>query len=486
MRLLAYACVVVIMGLPTGTARAGTELAAIRERGEVIIGTDATYPPFEEKVGDGFRGFDIDLGNAIAREMGVKARWVNISFDGIFPALLSGKFDMVMSGVTITPERQKQMAFSDPYYDSGQILAVRKGNTTIRKPEDLRGKTAAAQLGTTGQFALEKIGGINIRKYNDLNLALLEVTNGRADAAVGDLPAVREMIRKGHPRLTIVGELLNDEKVGIVMRQGEPELQTAVNTALEKIRATGEYARIHERWLGEQPDSIRNPQSAIRNPAALFRIELLERVWPILAVGAWWTLRLTLLALLFGIPLGLLVALGRLSHFPPMAWAAGFYVEAIRGTPLLVQIFFVYYVLPAVGVSLPEFPAALVALSVNAGAYIAEIFRAGIQSIDVGQMEAARSLGMTYPQSMRLVILPQAVRRVLPPLTNEGIALLKDSSLVSVMGMSELTRRGQELTSTYAAPMTVWPIVALLYLLMTLPLTRLAQYLEVRWRPVSR
>jgi His/Glu/Gln/Arg/opine family amino acid ABC transporter permease subunit len=209
-------------------------------------------------------------------------------------------------------------------------------------------------------------------------------------------------------------------------------------------------------------------------------------VWPILAVGAWWTLRLTVLALLFGIPLGLLVALGRLSHFRPLAWAAGLYVEAIRGTPLLVQIFFVYYVLPAVGVRLPEFPAALVALSINAGAYIAEIFRAGIQSIDAGQMEAARSLGMSYPQAMQLVILPQAVRRVLPPLTNEGIALLKDSSLVSVMGMSELTRRGQELTSTYAAPMTIWPMVALFYLLMTLPLTRLAQYLEVRWRPVSR
>src|SRR5438876_2475683 len=152
-------------------AAAGNALALIRQRGEVVIGTDATYPPFEEKVGDGFRGFDIDLGNAIARELGsgVKARWVNISFDGIFAALLSTKFDLIISGVTITPERQKQMAFSDPYYHSGQIIAVRKGDTSIRKPADLRGKTAAVQLGTTGQFAMEKVGGVNIRKYNDLN-----------------------------------------------------------------------------------------------------------------------------------------------------------------------------------------------------------------------------------------------------------------------------------------------------------------------------
>jgi His/Glu/Gln/Arg/opine family amino acid ABC transporter permease subunit len=466
----------------TVPAAAGNALAHIRQQREVVIGTDATYPPFEEKVGDGFEGFDIDLGNAIARDLGpgVKARWVNISFDGIFAALLSGKFDMVMSGVTITAERQKQMAFSDPYYNSGQIIAVRKDNRDVRRPEDLKGKTVAVQLGTTGQFAMEKVGGINIRKYNDLNLALLEVTNGRAEAAVGDLPAVREMIRKGHPELKTVGALLSDEKVGLVMRQGEPELAAAVNSALKEIRATGEYDRIYRRWLREKPSGANSTAST------LFRVDLLRRVWRILVQGAWWTLRLTLLALFFGTPLGLLAALGRISHLAPLSMAAGFYVEAVRGTPLLVQIFFVYYVLPVVGISLPEFPAALVALSVNTGAYIAEIFRAGIQSIDVGQMEAARSLGMTYPAAMRLVVLPQAVRRVLPPLTNEAIALLKDSSLVSVMGMTELTRRGQELSSTFAAPMTIWPAVAFFDLLMTVPLTRLAQYLEARWQPVSR
>jgi His/Glu/Gln/Arg/opine family amino acid ABC transporter permease subunit len=463
-------------------ARAAGELAAIRQRGEVVIGTDATYPPFEEPGtreaggGDGFQGFDIDLGDAIARELGpgVKAQWVNISFDGIFAALQSGKFDLVMSGVTITTERQKQMAFSDPYYDSGQIIAVRKEENDIRRPEDLRGKVAAVQLGTTGQFALEKVGGINIRKYNDLNLALLEVSNGRASAAVGDLPAVRYMIQKGHPRLKMIGQKLSDEKVGIVMRQGEPELLAAVNAALKQVRASGEYDRFTARWLHET--------SGAAGTARLFRVDLLGRVWKILAQGAWWTLRLTLLSLLFGMPLGLLAALGRISHFRPFSVMAGFYVETIRGTPLLVQIFFVYYVLPAVGITLAELPAALVALSVNSGAYIAEIFRAGIQSVEAGQMEAARSLGMTYSLAMRLVVLPQAVRRVLPPLTNEAIALLKDSSLVSVMGMTELTRRGQELSSSYAAPMTVWPLVALFYLLMTLPLTRLAQYLEARWR----
>jgi ABC-type amino acid transport system permease subunit len=126
--------------------------------------------------------------------------------------------------------------------------------------------------------------------------------------------------------------------------------------------------------------------------------------------------------------------------------------------------------------------AAVLALSLNSGAYISEIFRAGIQSIDTGQMEAARSLGMSYGQGMRYVVLPQALRRVLPPLTNEAIALLKDSSLISVIGMAELTRAGQELSSQLAIPLVVWPVVALFYLAITFPLTRLAGLLERRWR----
>ena len=158
----------------------------------------------------------------------------------------------------------------------------------------------------------------------------------------------------------------------------------------------------------------------------------------------------------------------------------------MRGTPLLVQILFVYFVLPTVGVSLPAYASGILALTLNSAAYISEVIRAGILSIDAGQMEAARSLGMSYRQAMRRVILPQTFRRVVPPLTNEGIALLKDSSLVSVIGLTELARTGQELASRYAAPLTIWPLVALLYLALTFPLTQLAQELERRWRPVAR
>jgi His/Glu/Gln/Arg/opine family amino acid ABC transporter permease subunit len=467
--------------LLTAPAAGQDTLDEIRRRGELRIGTDATYPPFEQKVGDRYEGFDIDLGGAIARRLGVKAVWTNISFDGIFAALVRKTYDIVISTVVITPERQKVVAFSEPYYRAGQIIAVKKEDSSIHGPQDLKGKRVAAQLNTTGQFAVEKIGGVDLRKYNSTDLALLDVANGRVDAAVADLPAVQAMIKQGFPTLKTVGDVFTDEHYAVVLRKEDTALREAINAALRDIKATGEYDRLHRRWLAA-PGEDEGSASGADGGA----LGLLGRVWPILMRGVWWTLQLTLLSIVFGIPIGLLGALARISRFRPVAWLAAGYVELIRGTPLLVQIFFIYFVLPKIGISLPEFATAIVALSVNTGAYVTEIFRAGIQSIEVGQMEAARSLGMTYGTAMRMVILPQAFRRVLPPLTNEAIVLLKDSSLVSVMGMTELTRTGQELASRFAQPMVIWPAVALLYLVMTLPLTRLAQWLETRWRIAAR
>ena len=220
--------------------------------------------------------------------------------------------------------------------------------------------------------------------------------------------------------------------------------------------------------------------------ARLFDPGLVSRTWRFLVRGVWMTAVLAALGLMLGLPIGLALALARVQPARIFSVPAGVYVEVVRGTPLLVQILFIYFVLPAFGVNLPAFTSGAIALTLNSAAYLAEIFRAGIESIETGQMEAARSLGMTYAQAMRRVILPQTFRRVLPPLTNEGIALLKDSSLVSVIGLTELARTGQELASRYAAPLTIWPMVALLYLLLTVPLTRVAQELERRWRPVAR
>ena len=198
------------------------------------------------------------------------------------------------------------------------------------------------------------------------------------------------------------------------------------------------------------------------------------------------TLILTLLTLLIGVPLGLLVALCRLSGFAPLSALATIYIELVRGTPLLMQIYVIYFVLPSLGISLPAFLAGLAALSLNSAAYVAEIFRGGIESIDAGQREAARALGMTGGQTMRHIILPQTLRRVLPPLTNEAVALLKDSSLVSVVALSELMRVGKEIATNAGSPTTIYLAVACIYLAMTLPLTALVRRLESRWQFTGR
>lgn len=496
---------VLLLGAPP--ARSEGPLARIRERGAVVIATDPTYQPFEFMEAGRLRGFDIDLGAEIARELGVRAEWLPMEWAGVFPALETGKCDLVLSGVTITEERKRGLGFSRPYFLSGQTLARRRGDPRIRTYRDLPGMTVAVQQETTGQTAAERLGlpRHRIRRFDTLPDALLDVLNGRSDAAIGDLPALREIVRRSFPGLELTGGVFVEENLGVVARRDETELIAAVNAALERIFVDGRYARIYETWVGERlspailaglervkaagtPVAPRAAGAGLRPTASAGETrpaepgDVVARGLPLLVSGAMLTLRLTALALLLGIPLGLAIALARLSALPPLRLAAMLYVEVIRGTPLLMQIYVIYFVLPAVGLSLPAVAAGVTALGLNAAAYLAEIFRAGIESIDPGQMEAARSLGMGDLQAMRWVILPQTVRRVLPPLTNEAVALLKDSSLVSVVALSELMRIGKELATTAPSPMLVYLVVALFYLAMTLPLTHLVRRWERKWR----
>ena len=211
-----------------------------------------------------------------------------------------------------------------------------------------------------------------------------------------------------------------------------------------------------------------------------FDPQLFVKILPSLAYGAYITVKLTSISILLGLILGTILGMGRISKNPLFFSFSTSYVEFIRGTPLLVQIMIVYYGLPAIGLNLPAEPAGILALTLNSGAYIAEIIRAGIQSVPKGQMEAARSLGMTYLQSMRYIVFPQAFRNVLPALGNEFIALLKDSSLLSVIAIAELTRVGKQIYSTTFNAWTPLLGVALFYLMMTLPLSRLVNYAQRR------
>jgi polar amino acid transport system permease protein len=214
-----------------------------------------------------------------------------------------------------------------------------------------------------------------------------------------------------------------------------------------------------------------------------YDLSLIMNSLPLLIRGAGVTLEITALAVGLGLVFGLIAALAQLSKFAPLKWIAKIYVDFIRGTPLLVQIFIIYFALPALlGQRIDPFVAAVAACSINSGAYIAEIFRAGIQSIEIGQMRAGLSLGMNWNQTMRYIILPQAFKRIIPPLGNEFIAMLKDSSLVSVIGFEELTRSGQLIIAETYGSLEIWTAVALLYLIMTLTITQFVGVLERRYK----
>ena len=218
-----------------------------------------------------------------------------------------------------------------------------------------------------------------------------------------------------------------------------------------------------------------------------FNWDLVMNSFPLLLTGAVVTVKITALSVALGVIIGLFVGVARICHVAPLRVLAAIYVDFLRGTPLLVQIFLIYFALPVItGQRVDPFFAAIASCGINSGAYVAEIFRAGIQSIDAGQMEAGRSLGMSWMQTMRYIIVPQAFKRVIPPLGIEFIALLKDSSLVSVIGFEELTRRGQLIIARTYGSLEIWLSVAIIYLAMTLTISRFVAYLERRYKVDDR
>ena len=219
-----------------------------------------------------------------------------------------------------------------------------------------------------------------------------------------------------------------------------------------------------------------------------FNFDLIVNSFPLLLLGAVITVKITAMSVALGIVIGLFAGIARICRVKPLRWISAVYVDFFRGTPLLVQIFLFYFAVPVItGQRIDPYVAAVGSCGINSGAYIAEIVRAGIQSIDEGQMEAGRSLGMTWTQTMRYVIVPQAMKRVIPPLGNEFIALLKDSSLVSVIGFEELlTRRGQLIIAKTYASLEIWFSVAIIYLVMTLTISRFVAFLEKRYNPDDR
>jgi polar amino acid transport system substrate-binding protein len=223
----------------------------VKQSGVLRVGTDATYPPFEwvDTASGQVEGFDADLVREVCRDMGCRAEFIVTPFDGIIAGLVSSKYDMIASTFTITPERAAHVAFSDPYYDAGQAIAVPVYDTTTRGADDLEGKSIGVQLGTTGERRAGQIKGAHIISFENIGAAFIDMENGRLDAVINDRPTTELIIRQRHAA-KIVGPTLTAEKYGLAVTKDDEELLTALNAALAKIKSDGRYDTIRARWFG--------------------------------------------------------------------------------------------------------------------------------------------------------------------------------------------------------------------------------------------
>jgi len=459
----------------------------------LTVAVEPVYAPFEFRSPSGeLQGFDIDIIRAIGKSAGFGVKFQSISFDGIIPALQAGTVDAAVGAITITPARLQAVSFSRPYFKAGLGIATRTNTPNINSFEDLKGKSIAVQLGTTGAQAAQKIPDAQIRTFNEAVLALQELSNGNVVAVVHDAPILQYALKTGSLKnLRVSDQLLTSEYLGIPTPKGSPNL-ARINQGLGAILNNGTYAQIYRKWFNAEPPTLPETAPTTQQETRSSWLTVIKTALPSLLAGALITIQLAAISVVIGLVAGSLIGIVRLSKIPLLRWLARAYIDFFRGTPLLVQIFMIYFGIPAVikelglDFTFDRFVAAVVALSLNSAAYIAEIVRAGISSIDIGQTEAAESLGLDSRQTLRYIIFPQAFRRMLPPLGNEFITLLKDTSLVAVIGFEELFRRGQLIVAENYRPFELYATVALIYLALTLLSSQGFSYLERRMDPAQQ
>lgn len=447
-------------------------------------------------------GFEVDIVDALAKEMGRRPIYVNNAWDNLIPGLDRNLYDIAINGLEVTPEHEEQVNFSIPYYKTYLQLAVRRRDNSVKKLDDLKGKTVGTLKESYAQQVLEEVGDIKIRTYIVEANTYEDLANGRLDAAFFDQPIA--LYSAGfNPEIKFVGPPVGELKYAIALRKKDKELLAEVNRAIVALRDSGKLREIYDRWnlwtpvmAAEfndfDPPKVEperyNEWAESHRPALTFhkRMDRYMEVMPLFAKGALVTMEVSVVAMIIAISLGLVLAVTRVFAPAWIAFAATLYVEIVRGTPVLIQLFFIFYGLPSVGIKFSPFWAGAIGLGLNYAAYEAEIYRAGLFAIPRTQWESALALGMTRWQAMREVILPQAVRVVIPPITNDFISLLKDSSLVSIITMVDLTKVYGQVSATYYDYFGPGIIVAAIYLLLGLPFVRFAHHTEKRLAEVEK
>jgi polar amino acid transport system substrate-binding protein len=461
-------------------------LITLQKRGELLWGADAeggapyVYP--DPGKPEELIGFEHDLADALAAKLGVKARMIQNEWDQLIPALERGNFDIILNGLELTVENRQRIAMSQPYYVYAQQIVTRKETTGLRRMEDLKGKTVGALSSTVAQRLLQAMGGTDLRIYPGNVESLRDLKARRIDAVLMDLP-IALFYARSDPELSLSGGAFAQGYYGIGVRKQDLRLLAALNQALGDLGSDGTLERIYRHyglWDSRQ-EALKEYRPEIvpeRKPISTLREW--PKYLPLLLRGAAVTVELSVAGMALAIVAGLIIVLARLYAPPPLRWLARAYVEIVRGTPLLIQLFLIYYGLPEIGIRLNPFLAGIVGLGLNYAASESENYRAGIQSIPRGQTEAAHALGMNRWQSLRHVVLPQALRVAIPPVTNDFIAMFKDSSIVSVITMVELTKvYGMLAMSTYDY-IGLGLMTAAIYFALSYPASIFADRLEKR------
>ncbi|WP_204250255.1 amino acid ABC transporter substrate-binding protein/permease [Mycolicibacterium goodii] len=439
-----------------------------------VIATDITFAPFEFQDADGkFVGIDIDLINEIAADQNFNVTIKPLGFDAALQAVQANQADGVIAGMSITEERKKVFDFSDPYFESGVQMAVLATNDDIKSYEDLRGKRVAVKNGTEGAEFAESIKdkyGFTTVYFADSASMFDEVRTGNSQAVLEDYPVLQYGIAQGNGFKTVTPKE-KGANYGFAVNKGQnAELLQKFNAGLKQLKESGRYDEIIANYLGEEAVSADNSF-----------LGLLKSTFPILMLGLKMTLILTVVSIAIALVLGIIFGLLRVSRSIVLRAIGTTYVDIFRGTPLLVQAFFIYLGIPsALGFQMSALTAGIITLSLNAGAYMTEIVRGGIQSVDKGQMEAARSLGIGYLPTMRKVILPQAIRTMIPSYINQFVITLKDTSILSVIGIAELTQTGRIIIARNFQSFTMWLIIGIIYFVVIMALTKLSDRVEKR------
>lgn len=445
--------------------------------------TSADFPPYEFHEGDKIVGIDIDILREVLRRGNYSMTVEDMKFDSIIAAVQTGKGDIAASAITITDDRKKMVDFTIPYITAKQVIIVPK-DSKVQGVDDIKGLRIGVQHGTTGDsYVTEKIG--EPQRFSDASMAVAALNRKKLDVVVLDNDPAMVHVAK-NPNLKILDKPLTFEEYAFAVPKGRSELLKMLNDGLASMHLDKTIVEIINKYNESTRKSVDSAQEELTGgfKADFYTNFVKNDRWHYLVDGFVVTISVAFSSVLFGVLIGFIVAIIRSTAVQTgklkiADFFCRIYLTVIRGTPVVLQLLIIYFVVFG-SVDVDKILVAILAFGINSGAYVAEIIRSGIMSVDRGQMEAGRSLGLNYSQTMGFIILPQALKNVLPALGNEFIVLLKETSVCGFIALQDLTKGGDIIRSqTYSAfqPLIA---VALVYLIMVVIFSKLLEILEKR------